>query len=173
MPAAPGPPPLSTVNGPFLEPVLLLHGNLSIVAAAPTPTPTALPEAPGESGLGFIEGCLAADPAAPGDKAFPESELAGFGRMGRSLLEEKLTVEEGEDFEEEVLRGEGPEIGGEGVDCEIVDDVKGSKGTGGVEETWMLALGYRSKIAGRFARNRMGGGDRWVQVLASQGHASR
>jgi hypothetical protein len=85
------PPPESTVNGPVFPLDEVRQGSLSIFADCKLPLPAGLR-------------CVS-------------REAAGLGRRGRSLVVvDDEVVEDGDDFEEAVERGEGPVNGGDGVE---------------------------------------------------------
>lgn len=105
------PPPLSTVNGPFLLPAPVLHGNLSILFAAAELRGGSL------GGAGAIGRAVLAP--------------VGRGKSGRSfepLVVEVDVLDCGDDLDEVADLGDGPVTGGEGdeVDAaegEILTDV--------------------------------------------------
>ena len=105
-PDAAGPPPLSTVNGPFLLPVPVLQPSLSIFTAGLFDGPGRdEAEADAKAALALVLALLAPAVAA----ATPEEgAVGGLGKSGRSFVLVEVALDAGDDFDEVVERGEGP-----------------------------------------------------------------
>lgn len=109
------PPPLSTVNLPFLDPVGGLHALEAIFDAGPLLLGAPLP-------LAVAVGDCVADPE-PLALAAPGLGAIGRGRIGLRRAEAvDEVVDCGLPFELVVERGDGPAKGGDGVLAEMVNE---------------------------------------------------